>query len=164
MIEFRDLAALAAHFEKIAMLQSTVDKAALTKGAIRVERLAKSKIGTYQPEAGPFSEWRELAESTQADRRGKGFNEDDPLLRTGELRDSIGYTVEPHEAAVGSASQIASYQELGTRTIPPRSFLGSAAVESAQGFVEDTGRIAFRPFQNKPVTVMTDKHRADSDV
>ena len=164
MIEFRSLAHLAQHFEKVASLQAQVDKAALTKGAIRVERLAKSKIGQYQPEAGPFAEWRELAESTKSDRKSQGYNEDDPLLRTGELRDSIDYTVEAKEAAVGSASQIASYQELGTKTIPPRSFLGSSAVESAQGFVRDTGRIAFRPFQRKPIAVVTDKHRRESDV
>jgi hypothetical protein len=48
-----------------------------------------------------------------------------PLLRTGEMRDSIEYVV-----AVGSDLDVAVYQELGTSRIPPRSFLASAAIAS----------------------------------
>ena len=156
--EFNPLADLAKHFERIADIQDVVDKVILTKGAIRLERRAKSKIGHYQDEQGPFEAWRELAESTKADRRQRGYNEDDPLLRTGDMRDSIQHTVEAKEAVVGSTSVIAMYQETGTPSIPPRSFLGSSAVQEAPAIVEDSGKIAFRPFQGKPLP------RVDGDV
>ena len=87
-----------------------------------VEEEAKRVIGTYD------YQWTPLAESTKRDRVSKGFPADEPLLRTGELRDSISHEVVSHDTAyVGSPSKIALYQELGTKTIPPRSFLGGAA-------------------------------------
>lgn len=156
MMNFASLAHLARHLERIASKQDAVDKAILTKSAIRVERRAKSKIGDYQQEQGPFEAWRELAESTQADRRQQGYNEDDPLLRTGALRDSIQHVVEANKAVVGSASEIAMYQETGTPRIPPRSFLGGSAAKESPAIIKDTGRIAFRPFQGKPIPRIPD--------
>jgi hypothetical protein len=54
------------------------------------------------------------------------------LLETGELQKSIGHVVgrEGGEVVgyVGTNDPIAKYHELGTRTIPPRSFLGEAAM------------------------------------
>jgi HK97 gp10 family phage protein len=84
---------------------------------------ARRVIGTY--DLG----WPQLKESTQADRERKGYPPNEPLLRSGELRDSIEYTIkEPGRLAeVGSNSDIAVYQELGTSTIPARSFLAGAA-------------------------------------
>jgi HK97 gp10 family phage protein len=96
---------------------------ALEAGAQMIQDEAKSVIGTYS------FEWPQLAPSTQADREAKGYPANEPLLRTGELRDSITYTiVKPGELAeIGSNSDIAVYQELGTTTIPPRPFLLSSA-------------------------------------
>ena len=54
---------------------------ALEVGAEMIEKEAKRPIGTY--DAG----WQPLAESTKRDRVAKGFAEDEPLLRTGEMRD-----------------------------------------------------------------------------
>jgi phage gpG-like protein len=62
--------------------------------------------------------------------RKQGIFADEPLLRTGELRESIEKHVERHEAVVGSDSKVAVAQELGTTTIPPRSFLGAAGLAS----------------------------------
>src|ERR1700733_4246166 len=80
---------------------------------------AKSAIGTYT------FEWPQLAESTQAERAREGYPANEPLLRTGEMRDSISYTIDKpgEEATVGSTSEIALWQELGTGKIPPRPFL-----------------------------------------
>ena len=50
-----------------------------------------------------------------------------PWLRTGELRDSITYQVDGSVLVVGSVSQVAVDQELGTRSIPPRPFLAPTA-------------------------------------
>lgn len=86
-----------------------------------VEEEAKRVIGTYD------YGWPQLAPATQEDRTRKGFSANEPLLRTGELRDSITHEVVSHDTAyVGSTSLIAKYQELGTSKIPPRPFLGGA--------------------------------------
>src|ERR1035437_9761524 len=74
--------------------------------------------------------WPPLAESTIADKARHGFPTPKPLLRTGAMRDSIEYEVHGNEGAVGSNSEIAVYQELGTSHIPPRSFLVSSAIAS----------------------------------
>jgi hypothetical protein len=74
--------------------------------------------------------WAPLAESTIADKAHHGFPTPKPLLRTGELRDSIEYTVHGLQGCVGSDLDIAVYQELGTSRIPARSFLVSSAISS----------------------------------
>lgn len=50
-----------------------------------------------------------------------------PWLRTGALRDSIVSEVTESRAVVGSGDPVAVYQEMGTRTIPPRPFLAPSA-------------------------------------
>ena len=117
---------------------------ALEKAAQIVEKEAKAEIGHYQDAAGPFAGWAELADSTKADRAAKGFPENEPLLRTGELRDSISHKVEvtgpvSGKAVIGSDSDIAVYQELGTKNIPPRSFLGGALVRKSHAVAELLG-------------------------
>jgi hypothetical protein len=102
----------------------------LERAAEVVERRAKANIGHYQDAAPPFAPWAELAQATQDERVALGYPENEPLLRDGAMRDSIEHTVRGHEAHVGSDSDVAVFQELGTTRIPPRSFLGSAAVQS----------------------------------
>lgn len=101
-----------------------------------VEAEAKDVIGSYR------YNWPQLAESTQAERGRLGFPENEPLLRTGELRDSIEHTVIEHESAgyVGSNSMIAVYQELGTSRIPPRSFLAGASRAKEEEIHEEISR------------------------
>lgn len=89
-----------------------------------VQKKAKAAIGKKH------EMWAPLAERTIADKQHKGFATPKPLLRTGELRDSIQYTVHGNEGAVGSDLKVAVYQELGTSRIPPRSFLVSSAISS----------------------------------
>ena len=131
MKEFKSVGDLAAFFVVAAEAQALSERKALSKAAGIVQRHAKRKIGKYQPEAGEFVGWAELADSTKSDRARKGFSEDQPLLRTGELRDSIqvAMSTDGTEAQVGSNSDIAVYQELGTKFMPPRSFLGGAMAE-----------------------------------
>jgi hypothetical protein len=103
----------------------------MEKACVMVKKEAKRVIGTYD------YDWPPLAEATKADRVSKGFPEDEPLLRTGEMRDSIEHNV-GHEhvlevvGIVGTNNEVAKYQELGTRTIPPRSFLGEAAMHKEE--------------------------------
>jgi hypothetical protein len=71
-----------------------------------------------------------LAESTIRDKAAHGYKTPAPLLRSGEMRDSIEYVVHGDEGCVGSNSDVAVFQELGTSRIPPRSFLVSAAISN----------------------------------
>jgi phage gpG-like protein len=100
------------------------NSAIVEKACQIIQKKAKSAIGKTH------DAWSPLAESTKEDRVRHGFPANQPLLRTGELRDSIEYTVRGNEGAVGSNLDIAVYQELGTSRIPPRSFLVSAAIAS----------------------------------
>lgn len=123
------LAGFIAHLEQMAVAVHHETEKALKKVAVVVETEAKKEIGHYQGAAGQFGAWPQLAEATKADRIAHGFTENDPLLRTGEMRDSIHHKVEMTGIAsgvahVGSDSEIALFQEIGTRSIPPRSFLG----------------------------------------
>ncbi|HEY8126224.1 MAG TPA: hypothetical protein VIF88_12500 [Methylocystis sp.] len=95
-----------------------------------VQKTAKSYIGNYDHPGN----WAQLAEATQADRVRQGFAANEPLLRTGDLRDSIAIDAPYRNGAetygyVFSNSPIARYQELGTVSIPPRPFLSTAAME-----------------------------------
>jgi HK97 gp10 family phage protein len=123
--------------------------AALERVATRVEQTAKAELGVYQPATGPFPEWAELADSTKADRVAKGFTENDPLLRTGALRDSISHEVEGLTATIGSTSDIAEYQEFGTSKMPPRPFLGPALERNHEAMLAELGGAVTRAVVGK---------------
>lgn len=120
---------LAAKFIRMPVLVELAEKSALDKATKLVQDEAKRVIGTY--EYG----WQSLAEST-LDRKSA----DTPLLETGELRESIQRKVEGTVGRVYSDSPIAAYQELGTATIPARSFLAGAARHKAQEVAKITGK------------------------
>jgi len=114
-------------------------RTALERVAVAVETTAKAEFGEYQGAIGPFPEWAELADSTQADRGRLGYPENEPLLRSGELRDSISHGVEELTATIGSTSDIMVYQEFGTPTIPPRPVLGPAAEANHDTILRELG-------------------------
>lgn len=58
-----------------------------------------------------------------------------PWLQSGALRASIGHDIDGAVAVVGSSSDVAVDQELGTRTDPPRPFLASTAADAADDLV-----------------------------
>lgn len=102
----------------------------LEKAAQMIEDEAKRVIGTYD------YGWPPLQPATVA-RKGA----DTPLYETGELRDSIEHYVDREKltAQVGSNDPVAIYQELGTVTIPARSFLMGAAMRMERQIYEQTG-------------------------
>ncbi|WP_182056506.1 hypothetical protein [Pantoea sp. ME81] len=112
-----------------------------------IEETAKEEIGVYQPAVGPFEAWSPLAESTKADRVRSGFTEDDPLLRSGELKNSIESEVVGLAAIVGTKSEIGLWQEVGTDRIPPRPFIGPAYVRKIDPLMESIGRAISRGFK-----------------
>lgn len=117
---------------------------ALEQVGVAVERTAKSEFGDYQDAVGPFPEWAELAESTKEERVRLGFTENDPLLRTGELRDSIDHYVEELEVTIGTPSEIAEYHEFGTSKMPPRPFMGPALVRNHDTIIDKLGGAVVR--------------------
>ena len=111
-----------------------------------VEKTAKDEFGVYQEAIGPFPRWEELADSTKQDRVSKGFTENDPLLRSGALRDTVGHQTDADklETVIGSTSDIAVYQELGTEKIPPRPFLGPAVESNHEAIKKIVGGAAVK--------------------
>ncbi|HHA1936229.1 TPA: hypothetical protein ACOEP6_004741 [Enterobacter ludwigii] len=124
----------------------TALEAGLEVVARTIEEEAKEEIGVYQPAVGPFDAWAPLAESTKADRVRQGYSEDDPLLRSGELRDSISHRVMGLAAVVGSTDDKAVWQEYGTDRIPPRPFIGPAYVKSFHKITEMVGFAVMKGF------------------
>lgn len=112
-----------------------------------IQKTAQAEIGEYQPAVGPFPAWAPLSEATLADKEAKGYEIPNPLLRTGDLRDSIQYEVSAFEAIIGSTSPIAAFQEFGTNStgwgsgIPPRPFIGSATYRNKDNIIAVLGSV-----------------------
>lgn len=132
------LATAMERIERSALAMEEMEHRVLTEAAKAIQKGAKEQIGHYLTEDdGKFGSWLPLAESTVEDKEKQGYAPpDNPLLREGDMRESIEYTVSGAEAQIGSNSDIALWQELGTRGpgvsasgyhVPPRSFLGSTA-------------------------------------
>ena len=139
MKEFHSIAHFVQHLSSVIPETLIAQHHGLEKAAVVIETEAKAEIGVYQDEIGDIVAWAELADSTKVDRLSKGFTENDPLLRTGELRDSIEHQSALTEAVVGSNSEIAVFQELGTEKMPPRSFLAGAAMRKEEEVVAILG-------------------------
>lgn len=124
---------------------------ALEFAAQEIEKAAKEEIGEYQREnMGSFAPWEELHEWTKTERVQLGYTENDPLLRSGELRDSIGHhtDVSGHEAVIGSPEQKLVYLELGTKFMAPRSVLGLAAHRSKKKIIRIVGELTVAALLN----------------
>lgn len=113
-----------------------------------IEETAKEEIGVYQPAYGPFDAWAPLAESTKAERVRLGYSEDEPLLRSGELRDSIQSEVMGLAAIVGTKKEIGLWLEVGTDRIPPRPFIGPAYVRKVDPLMESLSLVISRGFKS----------------
>ena len=122
-------AGLAARLAMVAAIGNRVHDL-LEEAASLVEDRAKGKLGSYQPAVGPYPAWQPLSPVTQEIRAAQGYTPNDPLLRSGEMAESISHVVYGEEAAVGTTSEKAVWQELGTATIPPRPFFGPVAIET----------------------------------
>jgi hypothetical protein len=114
-------------------------RAIVMKACAMIAKQAKAQIGKQH------EEWPPLTPETIADRVHRGFAPNQPLLRTGELRDSIEWTVQGHgsqvEGEVGSNDPRAVYHELGTSRIPPRPFLVPSAIVCEPRIVKMAARM-----------------------
>ena len=123
-------------------------RAALERAARVVKTEAKAELGQYQDAAPPLVGWAELAQATKDQRVALGFTENDPGLRSGEMRDGIEHEVEvtAHvgtilhgRATIGSADDKMLWFEIGTERQPPRSALGGALVRKTNEVVDIIG-------------------------
>jgi len=141
MKEFPSFLHMAEEIASIVAKNAAVTDASLEYAAVVIEKAAKKKIGEYQDTAGEFVAWAELSDYTKQDRERQGYTDNDPGLRSGDMRKSIEHVVEGREAHVGSNDQNLVYFELGTDKQPPRSVLGGAAYEQAHKIVERLGEV-----------------------
>jgi phage gpG-like protein len=144
LLQLNSFAALAASLAAEATGFYKREQQFLEVAAIEIQRTAKSMYGIYQPSVDVFGAWPELAASTKADRRSKGYTENDPLLRSGGLRDSIKYEIHGLSAVIGSEDKVAFWQEFGTSGMPPRPTLGPALARSMPRVSELLGDVLIR--------------------
>ncbi|SDR37666.1 hypothetical protein SAMN05443245_5251 [Paraburkholderia fungorum] len=127
MREFRSFGAFAQHLEMLAVRGPEITHLMVEAGAEEIKETAQGEIGFYQHDIAPFPDWAELSPEYEKSKVAAGFEPDAPLLRTGEMKKSIGMSVEGHEAVVGSNDKVLEYHEFGTDKMPPRPVLGPAA-------------------------------------
>jgi hypothetical protein len=96
------LSEFAAHLLSIEADMKFAQEIILERACKMIEKAAKHAIGTYE-----FN-WPQLAADTQAERARLG-PPNEPLLRRGDLKNSISHYVDKAEPAgyVGSTSEIA---------------------------------------------------------
>jgi len=131
---------LAALFTEMVTESEVRTREGLEEAARIVQREAKAELGHYQEEAGPFPAWAELADATKDDRVRQGYTENDPGLRSGEMRDSIQHIVDGHEAHIGSDDEHLFFFELGTVKQPPRPVLAGSLIRREHDVAEAIGR------------------------
>jgi hypothetical protein len=135
----------AAHLREAAAMTRPMLEAIVKETASACADQAKDYIGHQQ------QGWAPLAPSTVQQKRSLGSRPPDyePLLRTGEMRDTIQGVGIGLTGIVGSSSKLALWQELGTpnakHPIPPRPFLALAVHEMAIPMLEiECGQLAVR--------------------
>jgi phage gpG-like protein len=134
------LGQFAAHLLSFEADLHVTQDACVEKACKMIEKEAKAAIGTYR-----FG-WTPLQPETIAHKT----TGDSPLLETGEVKESIEHVSgrEGGEAVgyVGTNDPVAKYHELGTSHIPPRSFLGEAAMRKEHKIHEMMGRATVGTF------------------
>jgi hypothetical protein len=131
LLESRSIAAVAA------------TRTALKEGAEIVKTAAQDVIGEYQPAKGPVPAWAPLSPATQEDRVAKGYTPDDPLRRSGELRDSIDVRMigedtaavgvfDPEMVPIAASMEFGYFNVRANRFVEPRSFIIGTAFEKSE--------------------------------
>ncbi len=103
------------------------------EAAALVRDTAKAKIGVQQPD------WAPLAQSTEDRKAQGGYPTGAPLLREGDLKESIFAYTEGLDGYVGSNDEAAAAQEYGTPTIPPRPFISTSIYENTDAITDLIG-------------------------
>jgi len=140
---FSSLGAFASFLVRAGAEQLIADEASRGATAHFLAEEVRDRIGDADRLPPP------LADSTVVERIEAGYSGDETLLRTGALRDSIGWGHEgPRETIVGSTDEKAPFHEFGTTHTPKRSFLASTLLEKEDEAFEvyvKTFGVTFRP-------------------
>lgn len=118
---------------------------ALEETAVIVETEAKRVLGTYD------YEWPELAPYTKAQRLALGYTENDPGLRSGEMRDSIEHKVISTDAFIGSDDDHLVWFDIGTSKQPPRPVLLAAFNHKEDEVLDVIGRTVVAHLSSQPL-------------
>ena len=127
-----NLVQLAAELAALGPRIEAAEQQALEQCGAHLQHAAQALIGQE------LAVWPPLADSTIAEKQALGFtgqvSATDPLLRTGELRDSIQYSASGHTRGdVGSDLDVAEWQQHGaSRGLPPRLLLGTALEQETE--------------------------------
>jgi phage gpG-like protein len=132
MSNFKSLESLALHLSGLEVAIAEHLQKSLEKSALKIEKIAKDEIGTYQKTIGDFPAWAPLKDATESAKRRAGYEENSPLLASGEMRDSIQSKVYGDEAIIFSTDEKMIYHEFGTLHIPARPVLGPAVLRSRE--------------------------------
>ena len=145
MTEFSSFRALATNLDAPRQTYPRAIADELEAQGTAIEASAKRKFGGYQ------TGWPPLAESTKAERRRLGFTPNDPLFRTGGLRDAVGHKVEGDTSFIGvepgqtvrgpdgkevDAAMVMEVQEYGRGHVPPRPVFGTVMEEDIDRHVD----------------------------
>ncbi len=156
---FDSPAKFAEHLVKLIPIHEMALNTGLKTALGIIKKKAKAKLGHYQEESGPFNAWQELHDITKKDRVEKNYPENEPLLRSGDLRDSYQDEDRGLEGIVGSKLSYAGIQEHGgyvvikgeERFVPPRPSIGPAAYESKEEIKAIIGAASFSGIMGKVV-------------
>ena len=152
MIRFGSMSAFVSHLAKLPAEIAVAEKAGLTTATHLLRDKAKESLGEYQDAVGPLPAWAELAASTQAERSLQGYTPNDPLLRSGALRDSIQAEVTDDPIGrVYTENEHAAELEFGTVRMPPRPFMGGAAFRHGEEAADEVGKAVAGAFAGTPV-------------
>jgi hypothetical protein len=134
----------ARHLERSLVIVKPELEVGLARVGEHTKVMAANYVGHELPEWAPLSEatvegFRHPYGFWIEGKRELGFtgheSATDPLLRTGEMRESLDVSVEGLTQVVGSPDKVMLYQELGTHNaltgdIPPRPTISLAALRS----------------------------------
>ncbi len=142
-MNFSNIKGFTRHLATLPAAVQHAQHAGLAAAGRNLTQHAKAMIGTEN------EKWPALAASTVEEKQRLGYtgkvSATDPLLRTGELRDSISAKVEGAKVVLGATDPIALFQELGTSRIPARSFIAATVFKEGHAAAHTVAAMAGRP-------------------
>ena len=152
MIRFASMSAFVNHLARLPAAVELSEGEGLKQATRLLRDRARETLGTYQEAVGPLPAWQELAASTQAERSLQGYTPNDPLLRSGELRDSIQDEVtDDRHGRVFTENPHAAELEFGTIRIPPRPFMGVAVYRHGDEAAAKVGEVVAAAYSGVPL-------------
>ena len=160
MMEFKSAGAFGAYLMTVAVSMRAAERHAMEDAALMFRDEARLMLGSEQTGAGGLKTWEPLSEFTQQRRVQLGYTADEPLLMSGTLYGEIAASWGQREARMGVPSKmvddksrpgrsvdigdVAIWNEFGTITQEPRSFIALTGVRHGEQAVRMIGRMMER--------------------